>query len=81
LLKKLDETTSMLTGTCDAFIHTLDDCVKLATGGSTQPLLLLSQTSSINSDKTLIQRKLSKEINVLPKQIIYRTFFSELQQT
>jgi hypothetical protein len=31
----------MLSVTCDAFIHTLDECVKLATGDSSQSLLLL----------------------------------------
>ncbi len=67
----------MLTVTCDAFIHTLDGCVKLATGGSKQPLFL-SSSSSLNSDNT---SRSSKGLNVLPKQIIYRTFFSELHHT
>jgi len=72
----------MLSVTCDVFIHTLDECVKLATSNSTQSLFLLSPISSINSDKILIQRKISKEFNILlPKQIIYRTFFSELDHT
>jgi hypothetical protein len=64
----------MLSETCDVFIHTLDECVKLATGGSTQSLVL----SSRNSDNTSIH---PKSATVLPKQIIYRTFFSELHQT
>ena len=81
LLKNLDETTSMLSVTCDAFIHTLDDCVKLAINGSTQSLSLLSATSSINSDQTSTRRKSSVELDVLPKQIVYRTFFSELPHT
>jgi len=68
----------MLSITCDAFIDTLDECVKLATSGSTKSLFLSSPTTSINSDQILTQRKTSKEFNILPKQIIYRTFFSEL---
>jgi hypothetical protein len=65
----------MLSVTCDVFIHTLDECVKLATSSSTQSLFHLSPISSINSDKISTQRK------ILPKQIIYRTFFSELNHT
>jgi len=73
-VKNLDETTSMLSVTCDVFIHTLDECVQLATGGSTQSLLS-TPTSSMNSDKITTERNSLKELNVLPKQIIYRTFF------
>ncbi|CAF3700800.1 unnamed protein product [Rotaria sp. Silwood1] len=89
-VKKLDETTTMLNVTCDAFIHALDECVKLATGGSSQSLMLLSPSSSINSNSSLIQRKTSNEFNlnktrdttiVLPKQFVYRTFFSEFHYT
>ncbi|CAF3067405.1 unnamed protein product [Rotaria sp. Silwood2] len=89
-VKKLDETTAMLNVTCDAFIHVLDECVKLATGGSSQSLTLLSPSSSINSNNSSIYRKPSNEFNlkktqnttiVLPKQFIYRTFFSELHYT
>ncbi len=70
----------MLSETCDAFIHTLDECVKLATGSLTQSSIHATR----NSDNTSIPRKSSHELNptpVLPKQIIYRTFFSELHQT
>jgi hypothetical protein len=49
-LKKLDESSSMLSVTCDAFIHTLDECVKLATGDSSQSLLLLSPHLPIATD-------------------------------
>ncbi len=42
----------MLSVTCDAFIHTLDECVKLATGNSSESLLLLS--SSPTTDETTL---------------------------
>jgi len=57
-IKKLDESTSMLSVTCDAFIHTLDECVKLATGNSSQSLLLLSPSPSTAADETTISQKL-----------------------
>jgi hypothetical protein len=56
-IKKLDESTSMLSVTCDAFIHTLDECVKLATGNSSQSLLLLSPSPTIVVDESTINRK------------------------
>ncbi|CAF2841626.1 unnamed protein product [Rotaria sp. Silwood2] len=62
-VKKLDETTAMLNVTCDAFIHVLDECVKLATGGSSQSLTLLSPSSSINSNNSSIYRKPSNEFH------------------
>jgi len=49
----------MLSVTCDAFIHTLDECIQLATGGSTPSLLLLSPMSSNNGEQLTIQRKSS----------------------
>lgn len=70
----------MLSVTCDAFIHTLDECIRLATGGSTQPLFL-SPTSSISTDQILTQRKSSNDLEILSKQMVFRTFFSELQHT
>lgn len=79
--QKLDETTSMLSVTCDAFIHTLDECIQLATGGSTPSLLLLSPMSSNNGEQLTTQRKSSNDFDNLPKQIVYRTFFSQLQPT
>jgi hypothetical protein len=47
----------MLSVTCDAFIHTLDECVKLATGNSSQSLLLLSPSPTIAFDESTINRK------------------------
>ncbi len=47
----------MLSVTCDAFIHTLDECVKLATGNSSQSLLLLSPSPTIVVDESTINRK------------------------
>ena len=41
----------MLSVTCDAFIHTLDECVKLATGNSSQSLLLLSPSPTNATDE------------------------------
>ncbi|CAF1340238.1 unnamed protein product [Rotaria magnacalcarata] len=89
-VKILDETTSMLNIACDAFIQTLDECVKLATSGSSQSLLLSSSTPSLDSNNMLIDRTVSNEMNfnkttdvlmALPKQIVYRTFFSDLIYT
>ena len=56
----------MLSVTCDAFIHTLDECVKLATGGSTQSLIFPSPTS----DNTSMRRKSSNEF-YLPKFVYF----------
>ena len=42
----------MLSVTCDAFIHTLDECVKLATGDSSHSLLLLSPSPPKTTDGT-----------------------------
>lgn len=53
----------MLNVTCDAFIHTLDECVKLATGGSTQSFLLSSPISPANSNGNSVHRKQSNEFN------------------
>ncbi|CAF4357449.1 unnamed protein product, partial [Rotaria sp. Silwood2] len=90
-IKKLDESTSMLSVTCDAFIHTLDECVKLATGDSSQSLLLLSPPSSIMSDDLSIYQQSFSQIGstkstnsttiILPKQFFYKTFFSQLPFT
>ncbi|CAF3878570.1 unnamed protein product [Rotaria magnacalcarata] len=88
-IKKLDESTSMLSVTCDAFIHTLDECIKLATGNSSQSLLLLSPSSltAISDDISILQQsfcsidstKLKNSTDtVLPKQNFFKTFFSEL---
>lgn len=64
-LKKLDETTALLNVTCDAFIHALDECVKLATNGSSQSSQLLSQISSLDSNNSLIDRILFSFIELL----------------
>ncbi|CAF0955817.1 unnamed protein product [Adineta steineri] len=71
-VKDLDETSSMLSMTCDAFIQTLDECVKLATNDSTNSLSQRKLSDEFNSTKSL------NAISILPKQMIYRTFFSEL---
>ncbi|UJR29904.1 hypothetical protein I4U23_017452 [Adineta vaga] len=92
-VKKLDESSSMLSVTCDAFIHTLDECVKLATGDSSQSLLLLSPSPPKLPDGTTILRKSFNEFETpissnlpttttfLPKQIVYKTFFTQLPFT
>ncbi|CAF1400494.1 unnamed protein product [Adineta steineri] len=91
-VKKLDESSSMLNITCDAFIHTLDECVKLATGDSSQSLLLLSPSPRKLSNRISTNRQSftehepTKSVNsiattILPKQIIYKTFFSQLPNT
>jgi hypothetical protein len=41
-LKKLDQSASMLNVTCDAFIHTLDECARLTNGGASRSSLLLA---------------------------------------
>jgi len=100
----------MLSVTCDAFVHTLDECVKLATGDSSQSLLLLSPSPTTTVDETTLIRKsfseldqskfvnrsfyilfflliiFSRSVNStittsLPKQIVYKTFFSQLPYT
>ncbi|CAM2717981.1 unnamed protein product [Rotaria socialis] len=89
-IKKLDESTSMLSVTCDAFIHTLDECIKLATAISDDISILQQSFSSIDSTKFailftyfisnsvhFIRPKNSTE-TVLPKQNFFKTFFSEL---
>ncbi|CAF1093515.1 unnamed protein product, partial [Rotaria sordida] len=89
-IKKLDESTSMLNVTCDAFIYTLDECVKLATGDSSQSLLLLSSSSStIPDDISTYQQSFSQidstksitATKILPKEFLYKTFFSQLPFT
>ncbi|CAF1351226.1 unnamed protein product [Rotaria sp. Silwood1] len=90
-VQKLDESTSMLSVTCDAFIHTLDECVKLATGDSSQSLLLLSQSlSTIPDDISTYQQSFfqidspkstNSTTTILPKQFFYKTFFSQLPFT
>jgi len=49
----------MLSVTCDAFIYTLDECVKLATGNSSQSLLLHSPspTTATTVDEITMPRK------------------------
>lgn len=51
----------MLGVTCDAFIHTLDECVKLAVGDASHSLLLLPP--STNPDQIIHQRKSISEID------------------
>jgi hypothetical protein len=74
----------MLNVTCDAFIHTLDECVKLATGNSSQSLLLLPPSPTTIQDESTTNRKPISEFDQtksstnLPKQIVYKTFFSQL---
>ncbi|CAF3223081.1 unnamed protein product, partial [Rotaria sp. Silwood2] len=79
----------MLSVTYDVFIHTLDECVKLSTDDSSQSLLLLSPISSTTTVRTSPLRTSFSEIDstksansatptVLPKQIVYKTFFSQL---
>ena len=53
----------MLSVTCDAFIHTLDECVKLATGDSSQSLILLSSLPSTTTDSTSTVRTSSSEMD------------------
>jgi hypothetical protein len=53
----------MLSVTCDAFIHTLDECVKLATGDSSQSLLLLSPSPTTVVDGTTKLRKSFSEFD------------------
>jgi hypothetical protein len=52
----------MLSVTCDAFIYTLDECVKLATGDSSQSLLLNSPspTTTTVDETTMPQKSFSK---------------------
>jgi hypothetical protein len=53
----------MLSVTCDAFIHTLDECVKLATGNSSQSLLLLSPSPTTTVDETTMPQKSFSEFD------------------
>lgn len=53
----------MLSVTCDAFIHTLDECVKLATGDSSQSLLLLSPLPSTTTDEISTVRQSFSEFD------------------
>ncbi len=53
----------MLGVTCDAFIHTLDECVKLATGDSSQSLILLSPLPTTAMDGTSTPRQSVSEID------------------
>jgi len=53
----------MLSVTCDAFIHTLDECVKLATGNSSQSLLLLSPSPTTTVDETAMPEKSFSEFD------------------
>ncbi len=47
----------MLSVTCDAFIYTLDECVKLATGNSSQSLLLHSPSPTTTVDEIAMPQK------------------------
>lgn len=60
----------MLGVTCDAFIHTLDECVKLAVGDSSNSLLLLSPSAS--SEQTINKTKSISEID--QTKFVYQTF-------
>jgi hypothetical protein len=53
----------MLSVTCDAFIYTLDECVKLATGNSSQSLLSLSPSPTTTIDKTTMSQKSFSEFD------------------
>ena len=64
----------MLSVTCDAFIHTLDECVKFAARGSSQSLLLLSPTTSIPIDGTSECRQIFSEINSMKFVILLFSF-------
>ena len=77
-LKKLDESSSMLSVTCDAFIHTLDECVKLATGESSQSLTLLSPlpTTAMDGTSTTIENLFLKLIQLTLLNYLFYSIFT-----
>lgn len=59
----------MLSVTCDAFIHTLDECVKLATGDT-------SSSSSTLPDEISTSQQTSAEIDLTMYVIQFMNLFS-----
>jgi len=70
-LKDLDQSRLILGETCDAFIQTLDECVKLANGNSSLITKPRRYRFSSSSSSTSNEKKFANESQ-------FRTFFSEI---
>ncbi|XP_042867348.1 pleckstrin homology domain-containing family A member 3-like isoform X1 [Penaeus japonicus] len=64
-LEKLDESTALLTATCDTFIRTLEECMKLA---NTSPTPQLSGDPPVPPITLLKERKSSSSTPVVTRQ-------------
>ncbi|KAG7158623.1 Pleckstriny domain-containing family A member 3-like [Homarus americanus] len=69
-LEKLDESTTLLSATCDTFIHTLEECMKLSNTSPTPqlsgdspipPIILLKERKSSSTSTPITTRQNSTE--------------------
>lgn len=75
--KDLDQSRMMLGVTCDAFIQTLDECVKLANGTRSTSTNLTMKTRRSRSSSSSNERFSSNFNKNLSEEKQFRTFFSD----